>query len=555
MTQEETLTILKTGANVFLTGEPGSGKTHTVNAYIAYLRSHGIEPSITASTGIAATHIGGMTVHSWSGIGVASELSSGDLLAIAGRTKIRKHVTAARVLIIDEVSMLSAATLSMVDLVCRRIRENSTPFGGIQVVLVGDFFQLPPISRNAARSSFAYESEAWERLNPTTCYLGEQHRQEDPGFLSILSAIRRNRCEESHQAPLVKRMYRQGNLPDGIPRLFPHNADVDRINIEKLSKIPGKLFSFAMEAHGPRPLVEFLKKSCLSPEMLELKIGASVMFTKNSREGKFVNGTLGTVFGFDPENGYPIVRTRSGREIFAEPLEWTIEEQGKVLARVAQIPLRLAWAITVHKSQGMSMDAAAVDLSQAFEYGQGYVALSRVRSLAGLYLLGLNKRALEVHPEVLARDEYFRQKSEEAREYFRTMSQKERADIYVHFIRVCGGHIVAKLTAPSQPKSGSTYEVTRDLVLQQIPLEKIARERDLTLGTIVGHLEKLAKKKGIDPHRELSHLRPEEKRFEKIKTAFEVIIARDGGMALSPVREILGEDFSYEELRLARLFL
>ena len=156
MTQHETLTILKTGANVFLTGEPGSGKTYAVNQYVAYLREHGIQPAVTASTGIAATHIGGMTVHSWSGIGVAELLSEADLAMICGRSKVRRRIAGASVLVIDEVSMLSGTTLSMVDLVCRRIRENQFPFGGLQVVLVGDFFQLPPVARQGKNISFAY---------------------------------------------------------------------------------------------------------------------------------------------------------------------------------------------------------------------------------------------------------------------------------------------------------------------------------------------------------------------------------------------------------------
>ncbi len=555
MTQEEVLRILKTGANVFLTGEPGSGKTHTVNAYVSYLRSHHIEPSITASTGIAATHIGGMTVHSWSGIGISNQLSPEELMAIAGRPKVRKRVSSARVLIIDEVSMLSGATLSMVDLVCRRIRENSLAFGGMQVVLVGDFFQLPPISRNGAPISFTYESEAWQRLHPEVCYLGEQYRQDDPVFLSILSAIRKNKCQEPHRIALIGRVCKQNNLPEDIPKLFPHNADVDRINSEKLSKLPGKLCSFWMEAHGPKPLVEFLKKSCLSPEVLELKMGASVMFTKNSREGKFVNGTLGTILEFDSGSGYPIIRTRDGKKVFAEPVEWTIEEGGRVLARVAQIPLRLAWAITVHKSQGMSMDAAAVDLSQAFEYGQGYVALSRVRQLSGLYLLGLNDRALEVHPGVLGHDAHFRKKSEETQERFGGMDQEELVDMHIGFIRRCGGNITPQVATLAQPKNTSTYEETRELVLQYLPLDEVARVRNLTLGTILGHLEKLVEKKLIDPQRELLYLRPEERRFEKIKTTLEAVTTEEGNIPLSPAREILGEDFSFEELRLVRLFL
>ena len=177
MTQNEALTILKTGANVFLTGEPGSGKTHTVNAYIAWLRSHGIEPAITASTGIAATHVGGMTIHSWSGIGINSSMTPELLDTIASKEHVAKRLQKAKVLIIDEVSMLSGEVLVMVDAVLKEVRHSDLPMGGLQTVLVGDFFQLPPISRG--ETVFAFQSPAWKSLNPLICYLTEQHRQED----------------------------------------------------------------------------------------------------------------------------------------------------------------------------------------------------------------------------------------------------------------------------------------------------------------------------------------------------------------------------------------
>jgi DNA replication protein DnaC len=156
MTQEQALSILKTGANVFLTGEPGSGKTHTVNAYVEWLRDRGIEPAITASTGIAATHVGGMTIHAWSGIGVLRDLTDYELDRIANTERVARRVKNAKILIIDEISMLSAHTLSMVERVCRAIRMNERVFGGLQVVLVGDFFQLPPIVRDEVRPQAAH---------------------------------------------------------------------------------------------------------------------------------------------------------------------------------------------------------------------------------------------------------------------------------------------------------------------------------------------------------------------------------------------------------------
>ena len=440
MTQTEALEILKTGANVFLTGEPGAGKSHTVNQYVAYLRSCGIEPAITASTGIAATHIDGMTIHSWSGVGVAAGMTRKEAAMVAGRKKIEKRLAEAKMLIIDEISMLSAPILSMVDAVCRAGRERGMPFGGLQVVLVGDFFQLPPISHDGSKAPFAYASDAWAELNPVVCYLTDQYRQDDPAYLGVLSAIRTNRFGASHREHLSLRRHTIEQTPPDVPKLFSHNADVDRINMERLRLLLGDTAAFQMESFGPAALVTVLKRHCLSPEVLALKKGAVVMCTKNHPLGNFVNGTLGMVHDFDKETGCPTVETRKGNRIAIKPMEWTVEEQGRTRARVAQIPLRLAWAMTVHKSQGMSMDAAVVDLSDAFEYGQGYVALSRVRRLSGLYLLGANERAFMVSAEILEKDKRFCLMSEKAQEKLCSMDKEEIARKHVAFIERCGGH-------------------------------------------------------------------------------------------------------------------
>lgn len=420
MTQSQALAIMKTGANIFLTGEPGSGKTHTINKYVAYLRTRGIEPAITASTGIAATHIGGMTIHSWSGIGIKTSLNKYELNKIASTKHIVNRVRRAKVLIIDEVSMLPPAALSMIDAVCREIKQSPKPFGGIQIILVGDFFQLPPVMKTETEplSRFAYDSPAWEQADLTVCYITEQYRQDDSDLLALLSAIRSNSFEDDHLRHIETRKIEHHAAPSGAPKLFSHNADVDRVNDEILAKLPGELREFSMFSKGPAALASVLKRGCLSPETLYLKIGAAVMFTKNNPKEGFVNGTLGTVENFNKQSGYPIIKTRRGEKIEVLPMDWTIEENRKVRARITQLPLRLAWAITVHKSQGMSLDEAVVDLSGVFEFGQGYVALSRVRRLSGLYLLGWNERAFQVHPEVLAKDAEFRAQSEQVTQTF-----------------------------------------------------------------------------------------------------------------------------------------
>lgn len=554
MTQREALDILKTGANIFLTGEPGSGKTHAINQYVAYLRERDIEPAITASTGIAATHIGGMTIHSWSGIGVASAFTPEEIITIAGRSKIRKRILGARTLIIDEVSMLPAKALSMVDAVCRAVREINEPFGGLQVVLVGDFFQLPPVSRNGAKISFAYESASWSELSPIVCYLTGQYRQDDPLFLSVLSAIRAQNAGAELRGHIFKRMSNVLNTPDNIPKLFSHNADVDRINSDKLGKIAGAPATFYMQSFGSKALVEILKKGCLSPETLELKKGAAVMFTKNSPQEKFVNGTLGTVRDFDEDGGYPIIAVKNGGEIVAEPMEWSIEEGGKIRAKVVQVPLRLAWAMTVHKSQGMSMDAAAMDLSDAFEYGQGYVAFSRVRRLSGLYLLGANERAFEVHPEIFEKDKEFRASSKKNCKYLSLLTQEELHARHKKFIRACGGEereIMPRVAGGDKKecRMDTSREQTRELVRQGYSIEEIARKRGKSTGTILKHLEILSSLEKLYPE-DIQHLlRTNEKMISEVHAAFRTL----GAERLKPVFEHLESRIPYDTIRLARI--
>ncbi len=552
MTQAEALTILKTGANVFLTGEPGSGKTHTINAFVAWLRACGIEPSVTAATGIAATHVGGMTLHSWSGIGIADSLSRAEVDRIASKEHVARRIQKAKVLIIDEVSMLSAATFEAADAVCREVRRVAKPFGGLQVILVGDFFQLPPVAKMGREVKFAYDSASWHAQNPLICYLTEQHRQDDVHFLSVLSAIRSGTVEELHYEHLMARKMEVEKTPEGLPRLFSHNADVDRINAAELAKLKGVPKKFYMSSKGKDSMVEGLMRGCLSPEVLELKMGAAVMFTKNSPQGKFVNGTLGTVADFELGSGLPVVRVKDGKYVTAEPMEWQVEENGKVKASIAQVPLRLAYAMTVHKSQGMSMDAAVIDLSQAFEYGQGYVALSRVRRLEGLHLLGINERALAVHPEILEKDIEFRELSETANGTFSNLPPLEIVEMQKRYVKVMGGVTVSgDLEAGSGKKSvkgmpGRLAE-TLSAVRDARSLKDAAKARGLTESTVVKHLEDLAEL-GTLVKNDFEHLLSQSARDE-IREAFRTATSD----RLAPVFNALRGEYSYETIRLARL--
>lgn len=565
MLQATALSILKTGANVFLTGEPGSGKTHTINTYIEWLRERGIEPAITASTGIAATHVGGMTIHAWSGIGVKRDLTPYDIDEIVSRERLVKRAEATHVLVIDEISMIDSRTLSMAETAIRALKRSDRPWGGMQVVFVGDFYQLPPVSRkeeseatiqmntgettSGVRRGFAFTSAAWASANPLVSYLSEQHRQNDLAFLDLLSAIRKGAVTDAHHELLSSRRSEAGSLPEKVTRLYSHNANVDRENTEQLERIEGKTETYTMSSKGSQHLVENLKRGCLSPETLTLKKGARVMFTKNSMDGAYANGTLGEVVDFDAAG--PVVRTNSGRALHVVPAEWSVTDGGKVLARISQIPLRLAWAITVHKSQGMTLDAAAVDLSAAFEYGQGYVALSRVRALTGLHVLGYNEQSLLVHPEIISQDRAFKWSSAAARKRFEAMEPSEHTAFADTFVKASGGNPAGG--ARQRPKESiDTNAATLALAKQGLSIEKIARARSLKAETIISHLE-ILKERGDMAASEIESMIPAAtiKTLRVIQTA----LRKQKTYLLTPVFKALKGAHSFENIRLARLLL
>lgn len=532
MTQKEALAILKLGYNVLLTGPPGSGKTFLLNQFIQYLKKHGRAVAVTASTGIAATHMNGVTIHSWSGLGIREKLTERDLGDLLTRRYLIGHFKKTEVLIIDEISMLHGFQFDLVDKICKTFKESRKPFGGMQVVCSGDFFQLPPVAKSGQAAKFVTASRVWPKMDLKICYLEEQHRHEDSNLLSLLSHIRSNNLRESRRV-LSSQKLSETVFPFSPPKLYTHNADVDAINDLELSKIPGKTFAYSMRSSGFKKLIESLQAGCLAPEQLKLKLGASVMFIKNNFEKGYVNGTLGKVVDFDQDR-MPIVETSCGRLITALPATWTIDENNHTLAEIRQIPLRLAWAITVHKSQGMTLDAAEVDLSRSFVEGMGYVALSRVKSFSGLRLLGVNDLALTVNKEVLNLDKDLRALSSEALYDLRSEIKNWKEPQYVPMVK-------------TEKDTVSTYEKTKILVDKKLSLEEIAAIRGLKEETIVNHLEKLAQKEKMN----LDYLKLPKVRLQEIESAF----SQAKGWNLSPAREILGEDFSYLELRLGRLFL
>lgn len=553
MLQEDALNLLKTGKNIFLTGAAGSGKTYVLNQYIRYLKEHTVAVAVTASTGIAATHLQGTTLHSWSGMGIKDTLTQKDLEKLLSNDRIKRNYKKTKVLIIDEISMLHKNQLDMVDTIARYVLNSDAPFGGMQIILCGDFFQLPPISSASTKETpFAFEASAWNTANFHVCYLHEQHRQNNDPLLTILNDIRNGTAGEHTKIPLRTRYKKEPEGATKATKLYSRNINVDAINDEALTQLHGQEKIFKMSSNGFSKLVEGVKKSCLALERLTLKIGAEVMFIKNDVSGRYVNGTRSIVVGFDKKEGWPIVKTYSNDIIIANPEEWKYEENGTVRATITQVPLRLAWAITIHKSQGMTLDAAEIDLGDAFEPGMGYVALSRVRSLNGLKLMNLNDIALSVHPKILLQDTAFKAASETITQELKALSEKEISDHHLEILSKRFDGDTVKSVSKTKKTAVSTHLITLAMLKENKSIESIAKKRDLTVGTIITHIEKLMGLKKIDSAL-IAHLK------DRIpKNDFDLIFAEikksDDGQLVAIYDKFKGK-YSYLTIKIVRLFV
>ncbi|MFA5652361.1 MAG: helix-turn-helix domain-containing protein [Candidatus Paceibacterota bacterium] len=552
MTQKDALEILKMGYNCYITGAAGSGKTHLLNEYIKFLKNKGVEVGVTASTGIAATHMGGTTIHSWSGLGIRDELTEYDLEDLESKKYLHDRFKNTDVLIIDEVSMLHHFRLDLIERIARHLKRNQLPFGGMQVILCGDFFQLPPVSRMGEKESkFSYKSETWKKLNLKICYLEEQFRHKDDKFIKILNGIRGGNLSEESLFCLNSR--NNACLKEGIEptKLHTHNINVDTINDTELNKLPGQIFTYQMEDKGRKPLVEALKKSCLAPEVLRLKKGARVMFVKNNFEEGYANGTLGKVI--ECSNYGPKIMLTSGKIITPEKVNWVIEDEGKIKATITQYPLRLAWAITIHKSQGMSLDAVEVDLSKSFEKGMGYVALSRVRTLEGLKLLGLNKNALEVREDISIFDEDLKEMSDKDKQWLYELSDKEIKNKQEEFLKKVAPPEGTKIDKKKKRRI-SPMEETKNMLSQGMGMKEILEHKGIKIGTLLDHIEKILE---ADSSFDISHLKKEipAGKYKKIWMAFRELFGENREFLLNPIKNKLGSAYTYEELRIVRLFV
>ncbi|EKE22118.1 MAG: hypothetical protein ACD_7C00044G0001, partial [uncultured bacterium] len=511
MKQDVALKILCSGENVFLTGSAGTGKTFVINKYIKYLKERRIEPAIVAPTGIAASHIGGKTIHSFFSIGIKEYIDDGYINWLTRQRFLGGRLRDLKVLIVDEISMVSPELFSSMDRILRAFKKSNEPFGGVQVILSGDFFQLPPISKERKEIKFVWQTNLWQNMGLKICYLEEKFRQDDEVLINILEEIRSGEVSEDSMDVFRSRYKKKLANNFNPTKLYTHNADVDKINEIELENLSGKSITFSATTKGSKKNIEKIFKSSLVAEEVKLKKEAIVIFIKNNYEKGYINGTLGKVVSFTEVGNHPIVEIFSGRKIVAEKDEWLLEDdKGDIKARVRQTPLRLAWALTIHKSQGMTLDAAEIDLSKTFEIGQGYVALSRIKSIQGLRLMGLNDIALKVDELVLEIDCEMKEISRLNSIEFRNLNEKELIETHQNFIVKCGGTIEEreieenkkgiKKMAKDEKKSfkseqprGGTIEITKKMLRDKKTIAQIAKERGLAESTILSHLQEIKK--------------------------------------------------------------
>lgn len=455
--------VLKTillGKSVFYTGAAGTGKSYILKVFQDVMEYCKRTSSVylTAPTGVAACNIGGQTIHAWAGIGQYLDHRDENFINQIGRSNETKgRWTTAEILVIDEISMLSAEVFDALNTAGKRVRSNNDHFGGIQIVVCGDFFQLPPIGVNsrevAKKTNYCFNSEVWGKLfshSDGMIVLDKVFRQKEQQFLDMLNELRRgiitdkthnmlqNKCNKTAYEEQMKS--REDSKRDAIEKsdesieveiiptkLFPTNKDVEITNERELNKLPGEVEVYHHTSEGLPESKRQLLQGMKSPQILELKVGAQVMLLKNLdvRNG-FVNGTRGTIVGFTPpgedaqtfpdggpsslfsKRSLPIVRfeVKVGNsscqvEHILKEASWELKSGERVLATFTQIPLMLAWAISIHKSQGMTITNLEVSFSGMFEFGQAYVSLSRATDFEKLKLKGYQRYAIKCSREVL----------------------------------------------------------------------------------------------------------------------------------------------------------
>lgn len=396
--QEEGYRLLQEDRhNIFLTGYAGSGKSFLTRHFLKYRdRKHF---PIVASTGAAAVLVGGRTFHSFFGLGILEGGLEATIQRALKDRRLLKRLREMEGFVLDEVSMISGPTLSVAEIICRRARESSLPWGGARAIVVGDFAQLPPVNPHSRSKDWAFLEETWERSKFVPVILKEILRSEDRDFVEMLNFIREGVVNDSVRAYLDHRLD-EDVTESRATHLFPHRNRAEQLNLQKLGEIDTPEIQFATRYAGNLRAIETLKKQAPIPELLQIKPSALVMLRVNDPAFRFVNGSTGIIQSIHEEK--LLIELKNHKVVEIEPCAFSLlDAEGEVLATAINFPIQLAYATTIHKAQGATLDSMVCDLRNLWEPGQAYVALSRLKSGEGLTLMGWDEASIRVDPQVL----------------------------------------------------------------------------------------------------------------------------------------------------------
>jgi len=414
--QQNAFNTMKSGKNVFLTGPGGSGKSFLIKYFIDWYKSEKEEDDskifITSTTGLSSILIDGITINRYSGIGIGDKDIETLYKKIIKMKNLKKRWCNTSVLIIDEISMMDADIFDKLEILAKRIRKNEEPFGGIQIILSGDFLQLPPVKS----TNFCFESFTWDMVINKVFYFDKIIRQDDINLQNVLNNIRVGIINEDVKNMLNSRLNKDLINESGIipTLLFSKKNMVLQYNENELKKLIDNgnenykytsyyEFSKNISEESKDFYIEMINSQYQVEDKLTFARSSQVMLTINLPELNLANGSRGIIIDFtkDNEKRYPIVLFLNGKVLEIKPHEFIIDEDGDLIKKF-QIPLILSWAITIHKAQGMTLEFVKTDIGNSiFEYGQVYVVLSRVKNIEGLSLINIDYSKIKAHPKIL----------------------------------------------------------------------------------------------------------------------------------------------------------
>jgi hypothetical protein len=533
--QQSAFDVLAREGNVFLTGAAGTGKSYLLEQYLHRKPSDAFP--VVASTGAAAVIIGGRTFHSFFGLGIMEGGIDATIARAMRSRRLTDRLQRACCVIIDEVSMLSGTTLMVAEAIARRARNSGLPWGGLRIIAVGDFAQLPPVTPGMQAKDWAFLHPVWRESAFQPALLSTVMRTQDSDFLDILNFVRAGIVNREVRNFLDSRMAQPSQHMEGT-RLYPHRVKADAYNIQRLHAIEGPMRSFETLYEGDARSIESAKRSLPIGDRLMLKNGALVMLRKNdvSEDRLYVNGSLGHVQSSTEDTLY--IKLLSGEEIEVVKQKFScLNGDGQEVAAAWNFPVSLAWATTIHKAQGASLDCMIVDLAALWEPGQAYVALSRVRSTAGLFIERWQESSIRAEPVVTA---FYDGMAQEMKSYtprplyIPQLTEQQPAE----------EERVQLKRGPGRVKQRRAEQI-REMVGKQASLEEITAACGVKADRVLLYIEDFLKE-GIPLS--LGYLVEDVPEASEIRQAFEEY----GTLKLGPAYHALQERIPYGTLRLIR---